>query len=147
MGTHPIFESYFDCLTEMGRVDEICFEAPEISMSSDITIDATLSIVTVSKLTNLNVDANCYCPGKDFKPENSIPEDPEPEDPEPEEPKPEDPNPEDPKQEDPKPEVSKPENSKPKDLKQEDPIPEDPKQEDPKPEDPKQEDPAPTNQT
>merc|ERR1739838_840891 len=64
MGTHPIFESDFDCLTEMGRTSEICFEAPEISMSSDITIDAILSMVTVSKLTNMSVDANCYCPAK-----------------------------------------------------------------------------------
>jgi len=65
MGTHPIFESDFDCLTEMGRTEEICFEAPEISMSSDITIDAILSMVTVSKLTNMSVNANCYCPGKE----------------------------------------------------------------------------------
>merc|ERR1739838_1125732 len=64
MGTHPIFESDFDCLTEMGRTSEICFEAPEISMSSDITIDTILSMVTVSKLTNMSVDANCYCPAK-----------------------------------------------------------------------------------
>merc|ERR1712153_189776 len=68
MGTHPIFESDFDCLTEkkykMGRVDEICFEAPEISMSSDISIDAVISLVTVSKLTKMEVEANCYCPGK-----------------------------------------------------------------------------------
>merc|ERR1712176_549459 len=71
MGTHPIFESDFDCLTEMGRTDEICFEAPEISMSSDITIDAILSMVTVSKLTNMKVDANCHCPGKETVSGNS----------------------------------------------------------------------------
>merc|ERR1712176_501899 len=71
MGTHPIFESDFDCLTEMGRTDEICFEAPEISMSSDITIDAILSMVTVSKLTNMSVDANCYCPAKGTGLDNS----------------------------------------------------------------------------
>merc|ERR1712193_209716 len=33
-------------------------------MSSDITLDAVISLVTVSKLTKMNVDANCYCPGK-----------------------------------------------------------------------------------
>jgi len=49
---------------KMGRVDEICFEAPEISMSSDISIDAVISLVTVSKLTKMEVEANCYCPGK-----------------------------------------------------------------------------------
>merc|ERR1739838_837484 len=49
----------------MGGNSEICFEAPEISMSTDITLDAVVSVVTVTKLTNVSVSGNCYCPGKD----------------------------------------------------------------------------------
>ena len=29
-----------------------------------ISIDAVISLVTVSKLTKMEVEANCYCPGK-----------------------------------------------------------------------------------
>jgi len=49
----------------MGVNSEICFEAPEISMSTDITLDAVVSVVTVTKLTKVEVSGNCYCPGKD----------------------------------------------------------------------------------
>jgi len=41
---------------------EICFEAPEINMASDIVLDARVSIVTVSKLVDVNVTGNCVCP-------------------------------------------------------------------------------------
>ena len=47
----------------MGGNSEICFEAPEIAMSSDITMDATISVVTVTKLTKVDVDGGCNCPG------------------------------------------------------------------------------------
>ena len=47
----------------MGGSGEICFEAPEIAMSSDITMDATISIVTVAKLTSADVSGGCNCPG------------------------------------------------------------------------------------
>lgn len=41
---------------------EICFEAPEINMASDIVIDARVSIVTVSKLVDVRVTGSCKCP-------------------------------------------------------------------------------------
>lgn len=41
---------------------EICFEAPEINMASDIVLDARVSIVTVSKLVDVSVTGNCVCP-------------------------------------------------------------------------------------
>ena len=47
----------------MGGSGEICFEAPEIAMSSDITMEATVSVVTVAKLTNVDVSGDCNCPG------------------------------------------------------------------------------------
>merc|ERR1711915_489579 len=46
----------------MPRGGEICFEAPEINMASDIVLDARVSIVTVSKLVDVNVTGNCVCP-------------------------------------------------------------------------------------
>jgi len=41
--------------------EEICFEAPEINMASDIVLDAKVSIVTVSKLVDVAVTGNCKC--------------------------------------------------------------------------------------
>merc|ERR1711879_466807 len=35
--------------------DEICFEAPEINMASDIVLDARVSVVTVAKLVDVSV--------------------------------------------------------------------------------------------
>jgi len=42
--------------------DEICFEAPEINMASDIVLDARVSIVTVTKLVDVRVSGACKCP-------------------------------------------------------------------------------------
>jgi len=41
---------------------EICFEAPEINMASDIVLDARVSVVTVAKLVDVGVTGNCVCP-------------------------------------------------------------------------------------
>merc|ERR1712212_1031050 len=41
---------------------EICFEAPEINMASDIVLDARVSVVTVAKLVDVAVTGNCKCP-------------------------------------------------------------------------------------
>ncbi|CBY22904.1 unnamed protein product [Oikopleura dioica] len=46
----------------MPRKDEICFEAPEINMASDIVLDARVSIVTVTKLVDVRVSGACKCP-------------------------------------------------------------------------------------
>ncbi|CBY09715.1 unnamed protein product [Oikopleura dioica] len=40
---------------------EICFEAPEINMASDIVLDARVSIVTVTKLMDVRVSGQCKC--------------------------------------------------------------------------------------
>jgi hypothetical protein len=42
--------------------NEICFDAPEINMASDIVLDARVSIVTVAKLVDVKVTGNCKCP-------------------------------------------------------------------------------------
>merc|ERR1712226_1687249 len=46
----------------MPRGGEICFEAPEINMASDIVLDARVSIVTVAKLVDVSVKGRCKCP-------------------------------------------------------------------------------------
>merc|ERR1711953_1050362 len=48
--------------SKINKMPEICFEAPEINMASDIVLDARVSIVTVSKLVDVNVTGNCVCP-------------------------------------------------------------------------------------
>merc|ERR1711937_503169 len=49
-------------ISKINKMPEICFEAPEINMASDIVLDARVSIVTVSKLVDVNVTGNCVCP-------------------------------------------------------------------------------------
>lgn len=40
---------------------EICFLAPEIDMSSNVVLDAKVSLVTVTKLTGIKVTGGCEC--------------------------------------------------------------------------------------
>merc|ERR1712113_576690 len=47
---------------KMPSSNEICFEAPEINMASDIVLDARVSVVTVAKLVDVGVTGNCVCP-------------------------------------------------------------------------------------
>jgi len=42
--------------------NEICFDAPEINMASDIVVDARVSVVTVAKLVDVKVTGACKCP-------------------------------------------------------------------------------------
>merc|ERR1712048_184333 len=46
----------------MGRMSEICFEAPEINTAMGIEIDARVSVVTMAKLIDVSVTAGCKCP-------------------------------------------------------------------------------------
>jgi len=61
MGTHPIFESDFDCLTEI--MPKICIQSPEVAMQGEIAISARVNIVTKAKLDEITVQGSCGCDG------------------------------------------------------------------------------------
>merc|ERR1711970_127578 len=62
MGTHPIFESDFDCLTEKNsKMVKICVNSPEVAMHGEINIHAQVAIVTKAKLDAISVGGECHC--------------------------------------------------------------------------------------
>merc|ERR1739838_1133119 len=76
MGTHPIFESDFDCLTDFQIIMssskipcEICIDTTEVRSYQTFVIRAKLQMTTQSNLEDLKLDNDCSCEVKDACPE------------------------------------------------------------------------------
>jgi len=68
MGTHPIFESDFDCLTEY-TMPKICVQSPEVVSQGEIKIHARVNVTTKAKLDEITVAGACACDGPPIIPD------------------------------------------------------------------------------
>merc|ERR1712080_373762 len=77
MGTHPIFESDFDCLTEIKSFEtmssskipcEICVDTTEIKSYQNLQIRAKFTMTTISNLEDIKLKDDCKCDVKEACP-------------------------------------------------------------------------------
>merc|ERR1712007_319801 len=64
MGENKNFSNKRKMPLKQDKAAEICFVAPEIDMHSNVVLDAKISLVTVTKLTGLEVSGGCECSDK-----------------------------------------------------------------------------------
>merc|ERR1711973_371564 len=71
MGTHPIFESDFDCLTDKKMKDLNCVEQKLVRSDQLVNFEARVKVRTNVRLIEVELDGDCVCintPNQEIEP-------------------------------------------------------------------------------